>query len=136
MPDIMHLIHLDASPATVFNAISTAAGIRRWWTDDAEIESRKGGAGQVRFYGSSKVTDLSVRDIARPSRLVWDVPASFRPEWINTEIIFDLTADGEGTKLLFSHRGYPSADEAYALCTTGWGIYLGRLKALVEGENQ
>lgn len=136
MPEIMHLVRLDASPAAVFDAISTARGIRRWWTDDVDMEARKGGAGQVRFYGGSKVTELSVRNIVPPSRLVWDVSASFRPEWIGTEITFDLAADGEGTKLLFAHRGYPSADEAYALCTTGWGIYLGRLKALLEGKNQ
>jgi uncharacterized protein YndB with AHSA1/START domain len=134
MPDIMHLIRLEAAPSIVFDAISTADGVRRWWTDDADLESRIGGRGVMRFYGGLKVTELRVDEFFAPHKLVWNVTRSFRAEWAGSRISFEIDADGAATKLLFAHRGFPEPDENYALCTTGWGIYLGRLKAVIEAQ--
>ena len=42
MPDIMHLIKIRVSPERVYQAITTAEGIRNWWTRDAVLDSRIG----------------------------------------------------------------------------------------------
>jgi hypothetical protein len=42
--------------------------------------------------------------------------------------VFSLRTDNNGTELLFAHRGFLKADDAYALFMTGWGIYLASLK--------
>jgi uncharacterized protein YndB with AHSA1/START domain len=47
MSDIMHFIKIQASPEQVYQALATAEGIRNWWTRDAVLDSRVGGAGGV-----------------------------------------------------------------------------------------
>jgi uncharacterized protein YndB with AHSA1/START domain len=43
MPDIMHLIKIHASPERIYQALTTAEGIRNWWTRDAVLDSKIGG---------------------------------------------------------------------------------------------
>ncbi len=49
MPDIMHLITICASPERVYQALTTADGIRNWWTRDADLDGEVGGTGEFRF---------------------------------------------------------------------------------------
>jgi uncharacterized protein YndB with AHSA1/START domain len=37
MPDIMHLVKINASPERVYQALTTPEGIRNWWTRDADL---------------------------------------------------------------------------------------------------
>ena len=134
MPDIMHLVTIDAAPALVFDALATADGVRSWWTRDADLAAHVGGRGEFRFYGGSKITQVEIVELTPSARVGWKVLDSFRSEWRGTTITFDLRPDDDGTKLLFAHRGFPLPDDDYALCTTGWGIYLGSLKTLLEGD--
>ena len=133
MPDIMHFVTIKSQPSRVFDALATADGVRSWWTRDADLDAQVGGMGEFRFYGGGKVTKVEVCDLSRPVRVGWKVRSSFRPEWEGTTINFDLSAEDGGTELRFSHFGFPKPDDDYALCTTGWGIYLASLKALLEG---
>ena len=123
----------DASPARVFDALATADGVRSWWTRDADLDAWLGGTGEFRFYDGGQVTKVEVIEIKRSERIGWKVLASFRSEWEGTTITFDLRAAEGRTVLRFGHRGFPRPDDDYALCTTGWGIYLARLKAVLEG---
>ena len=133
MPDIMHLVTIDSAPDRVFNALATAEGVRSWWTHDADLDGYLGGIGEFRFYGGSKVTKVEITELNRSERVRWKVVSSFRPEWASTTILFDLKAEETGTMLRFAHCGFPQPDDDYAICTTGWGIYLERLKAHLEG---
>ena len=132
MPDIMHFLKLKTSPEQVYEAITTSVGVRHWWTRDANMSEEVGGACELRFYGGDKVHRITVAELAPGRRVAWDVRATFRPEWTGTRIVFDLEPDIDGTKLRFVHRGYPDADDNYAICTTGWGIYLACLQRYVE----
>lgn len=116
----------------MFEALSTADGVRSWWTGDADLDGWLGGTGEFQFYGGSKVTKVQVRELTRPERVGWEVLSSFRSEWEGTTISFELLPDEGRTRLRFAHRGFPQPDDDYALCTTGWGIYLASLKALLE----
>ena len=53
MQDIMHLIKIHASTERVYGAITTAYGIRQWWTRDAAIEPKVGAAGEFGFNGKA-----------------------------------------------------------------------------------
>lgn len=128
MPDIMHLVKLKASPAAVYEALTTSEGVRAWWTSDADLEEKVGGFGVFRFYGGGKVTRVRIDELDVPNRVRWTVVDSFRREWIGTTISFDLKPADDGAQLLFAQRGFPEADENYAICTTGWGIYFDRLQ--------
>lgn len=134
MPDIMHLVKINASPERVYQAITTSEGIRNWWTREAYLDETIGGEGEFRFgsYGSTHITRVRVAELVRPLHVGWKTTASFRPEWVDTTIAFDLREDPGGTVVLFAHRGFQHADDVYALCTTGWGYYLVSLQQYLQ----
>jgi uncharacterized protein YndB with AHSA1/START domain len=134
MPDMLHLIKVQASPERVYQALTTADGIRNWWTRDADLDEAVGGTGEFRFgaYGAPSATRVGIEELNPPARVSWKTISSFRPEWSGTSISFDLRPEGSNTVLLFAHRGFAQADEIYALTTTGWGYYLVSLQQYLE----
>jgi len=129
MHDIMHLIKIHASSERVYQAITTADGIRQWWTRDAAIDAKVGGAGEFGFYGKRFVAKVTVEELSATNRVRWKVTNS---AWPGNDIEFNLKADGNDTTLLFAHRGFPRADEGYASATTRWGFYLLSLKRYLQ----
>jgi uncharacterized protein YndB with AHSA1/START domain len=138
MPDILHLIKIRAPIERVFQAITTADGIRNWWTREADLDEHVGGTGEFRFsaYGANQhATKVSIDELNPPTRVVWKTISSFRPEWSGTAISFDLREEGSTTVLLFAHRDFAQADEIYALTNTGWAYYLVSLRQYLETGN-
>jgi uncharacterized protein YndB with AHSA1/START domain len=129
MQDIMHLVKINASSERVYEAITTADGIRQWWTRDAAIEPKVGSAAEFGFYGKRFVAKVIVEELNPFIRVRWKVANS---AWQGNGIEFDLKADRNGTTLLFAHRGFPRADEEFAGATTRWGFYLFSLKRYLQ----
>jgi uncharacterized protein YndB with AHSA1/START domain len=134
MPDIMHLIEIKAAPERVYDAITTAEGVRLWWTEDSDLDPQIGGLGEFRFVNRKVVTKLKVEEVTRPSRVVWKVLASNSPGgWNGSTITFDIKDAGEGgSKLLFSHRGLNDDGEGFARVNMGWAYFLVSLQQLLE----
>jgi uncharacterized protein YndB with AHSA1/START domain len=133
MPDIMHLVRMHASPERVYQALTTAAGIRNWWTRDAVLDSKIGGTGEFGFNVRRVVTKIRVDQLEPPVRVGWKTIASNAPGgWDGTTITFDLRGEGSDTVLSCAHRGFAQADEGYTRVTTGWGHYLVSLQLYLE----
>jgi uncharacterized protein YndB with AHSA1/START domain len=134
MPDILHFLRIQAAPERVYQAITTAEGIRNWWTRDADLDGYVGGRGEFRFphYGGNYVTQVVIQALQPCRRVQWFVRASFRPEWDGTSIDFTLRPDNGTTILLFAHRNFAQADERYAQVNTGWAYYLVSLQRYLE----
>ena len=69
MPDIMHLVRLEASAERVYPALTTPEGVRAWWTADANLDAEPGDFGEVRFYGGEKVTRVRIEALDPPSEM-------------------------------------------------------------------
>ncbi len=132
MQDIMHLIKIHASAERVYEAITTADGIRQWWTRDAAIEPSVGAPGEFGFYGKRFVAKVTVEELNPVTHVRWKVTNS---AWPGDDIEFDLKGDGNDTTLLFAHRGFPRADATLASATTRWGFYLLSLKRYLQSGN-
>jgi hypothetical protein len=63
MHDIMHLIKIHAPSERVYEAITTAEGIRQWWTRDAAIESKVGAVGEFGFSARRFVAQVTVEEL-------------------------------------------------------------------------
>lgn len=121
MPDIVHVIEIDAPLDRVYEALTTSEGIRHWWTRDAHLDAREGGMGEFAFHQRQTVTRVRVEALEPPSRVVWATVDSSAPGgWDGTTISFDLGAEGQGTVLAFMHRGFREANEGYERVTKGW----------------
>lgn len=129
MHDIMHLIRIHAPSERAYEAITTADGIRQWWTRDAAIEPRVGAAGEFGFNGKRFVARVTIEELNPVTRVRWRVAIS---AWPGNDIEFNLKADGSDTTLLFAHRGFPDVDERLASATTRWGFYLFSLKRYLQ----
>jgi uncharacterized protein YndB with AHSA1/START domain len=132
MPDIMHLLRIQATPERVYEAISTASGVREWWTRDAQLEDAVGGEGEFAFYDRQSVTRVVVEELVPAVRVRWKVVSAKAGGWTGTTITFDLRADGDGAVLSFAQRGFVEANEWYARTTTGWAYYLVSLQQYLE----
>jgi uncharacterized protein YndB with AHSA1/START domain len=130
MPDIMHLLKINAPPERVYAALTTADGIRNWWTREAALDAT---TGMFSFYGGRVVTRVSVETLEPPHRVGWRTTASTAPGgWENTTITFDLRAEDGGAVLRFAHRGFAEENDGYARVTTGWAYFLISLKQYLE----
>lgn len=104
---------IKARPPIVFDAVTTAEGIARWWGPDAgpvlvaEADVRVGGHYRVRFRmldGTEHESSGTYLELVRPERVVmsWRWLGGMEdPGESRLEIV--LRAIPEGTELTFSH---------------------------------
>jgi uncharacterized protein YndB with AHSA1/START domain len=133
MPDILHLVRIRANPERVYEALTTTAGVRGWWTRDADLDATVGGSGTFRFYGGHGVTIVRLDELVPARRVAWSVQSANAPgDWTGTTIAFDLRAEDDVTVLAFAHRGFAQPSEGYAQVNTGWAYFLVSLRQYVE----
>jgi uncharacterized protein YndB with AHSA1/START domain len=136
MTDILHRIAIDAPPAKILPAVTTAAGFRSWWTDDCEAVPRVGSVNIFRFHGGAVEFHFRVDELT-DRRLAWTCLAAPKvpEEWVGTRITFELSpAKGGGALLRFGHLGWRSTEGEFPACNTVWGELMHRLKASAEGS--
>jgi uncharacterized protein YndB with AHSA1/START domain len=136
---------IKASPQTVFNALTQAEQITRWWGPDAgpvliaESDPRVGGRFRVRFRmldGSEHESSGEFREVAPPERLAmtW--------QWLGDDdpvslVEIRLRAVEGGTELIFTHSRLPSR-ESRDSHREGWSGALDKLEAMFtagQGES-
>lgn len=132
-------ILLAATPAAVYQALSTPEGLRNWWTQTCDIATAVGGQSTFRFGEHYKV--MQVKSLVPGREVRWhcvealiNVDAFTRKdEWVGTDIVFKLTPQSGGKTLLdFEHVGLTPDFECFGVCERGWDLYLGSLQSLVE----
>lgn len=129
-------IAIAASPETVWELLVDPDEAIRWMGQKATFDVRPGGEYRVEVIPGN-IASGEFTEIDPPHRLVytWGWESSNSGSSVapgSTTIEFELTADGDGTLLHFSHRNLPSA-EAATSHGHGWDHYLERLAAVAAG---
>jgi uncharacterized protein YndB with AHSA1/START domain len=152
MATLYHQVWIAAPVSTVYEAISTPAGLGQWWTPhtstrtpDALVLAHDPGPahGEVR---------MKVLDATSDRRVEWEIisthprqsPAS---AWTGTHIVFELVErDNPGarlgidhagprmTVLEFRHVGWDEDSEYLGFCNFAWGTALLMLKQWCEAR--
>lgn len=107
---------IAARPQIVFEAVTTAEGIRNWWGPDAgpvlhaETEVRIGGRFRVRFRmldGSEHESTGEFLELDPPRRVVmswqWTAGGPIEESGAVSQVEIDLRPIGVGTELTFTH---------------------------------
>ncbi|HEU5220313.1 MAG TPA: SRPBCC domain-containing protein [Gemmatimonadales bacterium] len=135
MVDIMHRIGIKAPAARVYEAVATAQGVAGWWTRDTTGTSQLGGTVHVMFrHQDGKEIgkmDFEVTMLEPGREVHWRILAG-PPEWVGTDVTFQLTQEGDTTILLFGHRNWKEPVEFMAHCSMKWAVFLLSLRELVE----
>ncbi|MES2900469.1 MAG: SRPBCC domain-containing protein [Pseudomonadota bacterium] len=139
MNHYQHTMTLKASPAAVYAALTTAEGLRAWWTEDCDIATAVGGELAFRFGAHHK--EMRIERMVPCNEVQWlctgahiEVDSFTRKdEWVGTRIVFHLAQDGDsGTRVRFDHVGLVPAFECYGVCSEGWQHFLSSLEKYVE----
>ncbi len=135
MADIIHRVGIKASPTEVYAALATVDGVAGWWTKDTTGTSKPGGTIDVRFLTpqGKEIGGMTMEVVAlEPNRKVHWRFRKGPDEWIGTDVIFDLTQDGDFTVVLFGHRNWREPVEFMAHCSMKWATFMLSLRELVE----
>jgi uncharacterized protein YndB with AHSA1/START domain len=130
MVDILHRIGVtSSSPDDVYAALTTLEGLSGWWTRDTTGETEVGGVIAFRFGPGG--FDMRVVELAPGKKVLWEV-VDGPPEWIGSQVSFELSQAGDFTIVLFEHRGWAEPVEFMYHCSTKWAVFLLSLKQLLE----
>jgi uncharacterized protein YndB with AHSA1/START domain len=129
MVDILHKIEAKASQADTWKALATREGLAGWWTSDTRGDPNEGGI--LEFYFNQNHMDMKVIEVDPGKHVVWQVVGG-PDDWMGTKISFDLSRNGDLTKVLFKHQGWKQESEHMSHCSTKWATFMLSLKSLVE----
>lgn len=131
MKTIIHAVHLHASPTTVYDALTTADGLRKWWTTQVSVQPYVGGLIHFTFHGDFH-PQMQQMVLERPRLVRWTCVAG-HPNWQDNTFVFTLEARNAETLLTFVQEyAQELSDETYGTYNFNWGYYLGSLKRLCE----
>ena len=133
MADILHLVPIQASARSVYEALTTEEGLKQWWTDDVDAEPREGSTATFRFEGGQVAFQMKVDRLEPVEAVEWSVKAPAPPEWEATRVTWHLGPGDDGsTHLLFGHREWESTEQSFPAINYNWAHYLTSLKAYLE----
>jgi uncharacterized protein YndB with AHSA1/START domain len=120
----------ESGPEAVFDALTCADAIARWWAP--ATGSALAGGEIVLVFGGQEVR-IRVEQ-ADPVRVCWRVQVSEPlPDWTGTTITFDMVSAGDrGTSLHFTHHGLTPQLDCFSMCQAGWTQYLTSLVDYVD----
>ena len=130
MPDILHDFPVSAPASRVFEAVSTPAGLDRWWTITSSGEPQLGTEYALDF-GPEYQWRARV-SACEPDRLFELELTDAMDDWMGTRVRFELTESNGTTQVKFAHRLWPGATEHYRVSTFCWAMYLRLMKRNVE----
>jgi uncharacterized protein YndB with AHSA1/START domain len=135
MANIIHRIGIKASADRVYRALSTIEGLAGWWTVNVDGNENVGGKINFTFRelsGEVKgIMGMEVKELIPGKQVNW-ICREGPPEWIGTEISYQLDeADGQ-TILLFHHNNWREEVEFMGHCSMKWAVFLLSLREYVE----
>jgi uncharacterized protein YndB with AHSA1/START domain len=131
MKQIIHAVHIHATPSVVYRSLTTGAGLSQWWTTQVQVDEREGGVIRFTFAGDFHPQMKQTR-LASNARVEWSCVAG-HANWQDNTFTFALDERKGETLLMFS-QGYARelSDEVYGVYNFNWGYYLNSLKMLCE----
>ncbi len=135
MVDIIHRIGIKSSPTQVYEAIASLKGLSHWWTEEVRGEEKP--EGKIEFTFRTPTGELKgqmimeVQELKAPKSVRWrcvDGP----PEWVGTDVTFQMSLEDGQTTLLFGHRNWREAVEFTSHCSMKWAVFLLSQREYVE----
>lgn len=125
--DFTSAILVNKSPKEVFNAINNP---RAWWSE--EIEGNTNKVNEVFDYHFEDIhaCKIKVLELVPNQKVVWHILENDfnftkdKTEWVNTKVVFDISEEGNKTRLVFTHVGLVPEYECYDACYQGWTHYI------------
>jgi len=125
--DFTTTILVNKTPGEVFNAINNP---RAWWSEEIEGSTDKINEAFDYHFEDIHACKVKVLELVPNQRVVWHILENDfnftkdKTEWVDTKIVFDISTEGNKTKLAFTHIGLVPEYECYDACHQGWTHYI------------
>ncbi|GLR72983.1 SRPBCC family protein [Agaribacter marinus] len=131
-PSYHQVISVNASPEAVYQALTT--GYDHWWTT-THGKSFNAVGDQIKFTFAPNVSFWTMEaktlvpgklvelECVDAYHLITDKPEASQTEWLGTKMIWKIEADGEQTKIDFTHNGLTPNLHCYEVCEAGWDMF-------------
>jgi uncharacterized protein YndB with AHSA1/START domain len=130
MSAIKHLLYINASPARVYQAITTQKGLSSWWTTKTKADAIIGSVAEFwfsdKYHNKMYIVRLDINKYVEWECLDGD------KEWIGTRLKFMISPQEKGAMLQFWHYEWKNETDFFAACNYHWGRYLKSLKDYCE----
>jgi uncharacterized protein YndB with AHSA1/START domain len=135
METIAHQVWINASNEMVFDAITTADGISKWWILDNNAKPELGHLNIFKM-GGHVHNKMLIVDLRQNAYVEWEC-MNDNGVWTGTHLSFEIIEKNGVCLLNFKHSGWESQTEFFTVCNLHWARHLLMLKVLCEtGENQ
>lgn len=134
-------ILVEKTPAQVFDSITNT---RTWWTGEPGVSGNTNKLGDVFTYQYRDVhhSTHKITELVKDKKIVWhtlDAQLNFvanKSEWKGTDIVFEITQQGDQTEVRFTHVGLVPAIQCYGDCSGAWEYYINEcLRGLITTGN-
>jgi Activator of Hsp90 ATPase homolog 1-like protein len=125
--DFTTTLVVDQTPGEVFDAVTNARG---WWSEGIKGSTRNLGDEFTFEVEGVHHSQQKLTEIIPDKKVVWlvtDSNMSFvkdKKEWTGTRITFEISRQGDQTKLVFTHHGLVPEVECYDACAPAWTEYV------------
>jgi uncharacterized protein YndB with AHSA1/START domain len=130
MADILHNFHIHASPAEVFNSITTPEGLNAWWTEESDGQPIVGTTYRLNFGEPYRWQAVVTK--SKPDELFELRMTKADDEWIKTKVGFRLAEKDKQVDVSFYHKGWRNKTEHFKISNFCWAMYLRILKRNIE----
>lgn len=134
-------ILVDQTPKEVFEAVIVP---QKWWSGDFEGNTKDLGGEFTYRYKDLHYSKQNVAELIQDQKVVWLVTESQlnfledKSEWTGTKIVFEISKQGDKTRLVFTHQGIHPEIECYGACSTAWSQLINQslYSLITAGEAQ
>ena len=131
MSEINHDISINAARETVYQSLTTAKGLKAWFTSQVEGSGEVGTNWELSFT-NQPFFSWRILTAERPQRVIWkclEGPGNSP----GTQVEFNLVSISKNqTTLTISHRGWTKDDPTFDRCVDIWRTLMNHLQRYCE----
>lgn len=122
-------IEVAQPPQHVFDCL---IDVSKWWGGkDLSGSTRLLNDEFTIKHGDVHYSKQRMIEVVPGQRVVWLITESRlawlerdKHEWTDTRLIFEITPQGDGTVLRFTHQGLVPGQECHSSCSAGWNLVI------------
>ena len=120
MAEIRHRVGIRGCARDIYPLLTTDEGLSKWWTSGTSGAGDVGSVIAFRFGGGGP--DFAVTELVPEHKVVWRHSGEMPPDWIGSEISFELEETETQTFVNFRHYNWTRSSDFLAHCSTKWGF--------------